>query len=45
MGVYFYIAKPILLISVTIISQAVLCSTIQQRVKYEDSQHSVGHNL
>jgi len=28
-------------ISVTIINQSVLCSTIQQSVKYENSQHFV----
>jgi len=48
MGVSFYIAlhcKATLLISVTIINQSVLCSIIQQIVKYEDSQHFVSSNL
>jgi len=44
MGVSFYIAKP-LLISVTIINQWVLCSTIKTNVKYDDSQHFVSRNL
>jgi len=43
MGVCFYTAEP-LLISVKIISQSILCSTIQQSVKYEDSQHFVSRN-
>jgi len=34
-----------LLISVTIINQSVLCSTIQQSVKYDDSQHFGSSNL
>jgi len=34
-----------LLISVTIINQSVLCSTMQQSVTYEDSQHFGSSNL
>ena len=34
-----------LLISVKIINQSILCSTIQQSFKYEDSQHFVSPNL
>ena len=41
MGVSFYIASLI----VDFINQSVLCSTIQQSVKYEDSQHFVSSNL
>jgi len=37
--------KATLLISVTVINQSVLRSTIKASVKYEDSQHFVSRNL
>ena len=39
------IAMPLCWLSVTNINQSVLCSPIQQSVKYEDSQHFVCSNL
>ena len=44
-GSLFLHCKVTLLISVKIISQSILCSTMQQSVKYEDSQHFVSRNL
>jgi len=38
MGVCFYTAKPLCWFQP---SPAIVCSTLQQRVKYEDSQHFV----
>ena len=44
-GNLFLHCKITLLISVKIINQSILCSTIQQSVKYEDAQHFVSCNL
>ena len=44
-GSLFLHCKATLLISVKIINQSILFSTIQQSVKYEDSQYFVSHNL
>ena len=44
-GSLFLHRKATLLISVKIINQSILCSTIQQSVKYEDLQHFVSRNL
>jgi len=44
-GSLFLHCKATLLSSVKIINQSVLCSTIQQSVKYEDSQQFVSRNL
>jgi len=41
----FTLQSHFVLISVTIINQSVLCSAMQQSVKYEDSQHFVSSNL
>jgi len=44
-GSLFLHCKATLLISVNIINQSILCSTKQQNVKYEDSQHFLSCNL
>jgi len=44
-GSLFLHCKATLLISVKIINQPILYSTIQQSFKYEDSQHFVSRNL
>jgi len=44
-GSLFLHCKVTLLILVKIINQAILCSTKQQSVKYEDPQHFVSRNL
>jgi len=44
-GSLFLHCKATLVISVKIINQSILCSTIQQSVKYEDSQHFINHDL